>query len=291
MLSLSHQNSRGIKMNKTNHFIETKEYKKFAEFCDTCAEFKYIGICHGLPGVGKTISARQYANWDYTHSKIKEISVYKDQGKNIEDDTILNSTTIFHTAPSVRPSKLYDQINHTCLNLQMSKDGYVAIRDKHENDWITSFRKADNFSTINLLLIDEIDRLKFPTLEILRDIYDKYNIGMVFIGMPGIEKRLSRYPQLYSRVGFIHEFKKLSPAEMKHILTYKWGQLGTTLQYENFADYEAVNTITKMSRGNFRLLERLFSQIERIMNINNLDKITVEVIDVARDSLVIGENE
>lgn len=49
-------------MNKQSHFIETKEYKKFAEFCDACAEFKYIGICHELPGVGKTISARQYAN-------------------------------------------------------------------------------------------------------------------------------------------------------------------------------------------------------------------------------------
>lgn len=98
------------------------------------------------------------------------------------------------------------------------------------------------------------DRLKFPTLEILRDIYDQYNIGMVFIGMPGIEKRLSRYPQLYSRVGFIHELKKLTPTEMKHILTYKWEKSGNKLQYENFEDYEAVNTIIKMSRGNFRLI-------------------------------------
>lgn len=278
-------------MNKKSHFIETKEYKKFAEFCDACAEFKYIGICHGLPGVGKTISARQYANWNYTYSKINEFSVYKDQGKNIEDDTILKSNTIFHTAPSVRPSRLYDMINHTCFNLQMSKDGYLAIRDNYENEWTTSFRKADSFSTIDLLIIDEIDRLKFPTLEILREIYDQHNIGMVFIGMPGIEKRLSRYPQLYSRVGFIHEFKKLTSTEMKHILKYKWEKLGNTLQYENFEDYEAVNTVIKMSRGNFRLVERLFSQIERIMRINHLDKITTEVIEVARDSLVIGENE
>ncbi|MED1305535.1 ATP-binding protein [[Bacillus thuringiensis] serovar konkukian] len=278
-------------MNKKNHFIETKEYKKFAEFCDACAEFKYIGICHGLPGVGKTISARQYANWDYTYSKVNEFSVYNDQGKNIEDDTILKINTVFHTAPSVRPSRLYDMIKHTCFNLQMSKDGYLAIRDNYENNWTSSFKKADEFSTIDLIIIDEIDRLKFPTLEILRDIYDQYNIGMVFIGMPGIEKRLSRYPQLYSRVGFIHEFKKLTPTEMKHILTYKWEKSGNKLQYENFEDYEAVNTIIKMSRGNFRLLERLFSQIERIMKINRLDKITTEVVDVARDSLVIGENE
>ncbi|WP_242230146.1 AAA family ATPase [Bacillus cereus group sp. BfR-BA-01329] len=278
-------------MNKQSHFIETKEYKKFAEFCDACAEFKYIGICHGLPGVGKTISARQYANWDYTHSKINEFSVYSDQGKNVKDDTILKSNTVFHTSPSVRPSRLYDMIKHTCFNLQMSKDGYLAIRDNYENNWTSSFKKADEFSAIDLIIIDEIDRLKFPTLEILRDIYDQHNVGMVFIGMPGIEKRLSRYPQLYSRVGFIHEFKKLTPTEMKHILTYKWGKLGNKLQYENFEDYEAVNTIIKMSRGNFRLLERLFSQIERIMTINHLDKITTEVVDVARDSLVIGGNE
>ncbi|HDX9580547.1 TPA: AAA family ATPase [Bacillus pseudomycoides] len=278
-------------MNKKSHFIETKEYKKFAEFCDACAEFKYIGICHGLPGVGKTISARKYANWDYTYSKITESSAYKDQGKNIEDDTILKSNTIFHTAPSVRPARLYDMINHTCFNLQMSKDGYLAIRDNYKNNWSISFQKASNLSTVDLVIIDEIDRLKFPTLEILRDIYDTHNIGMVFIGMPGIEKRLSRYPQLYSRVGFIHEFKKLTPTEMKHILTYKWEKLGDTLQYKNFEDYEAVNTIVKMSRGNFRLLERLFSQIERIMKINHLNKITTEVIDVARDALVIGENE
>ncbi|PGA98229.1 AAA family ATPase [Bacillus toyonensis] len=278
-------------MNKQSHFIETKEYKKFAEFCDACAEFKYIGICHGLPGVGKTISARQYANWNYTHSKINEFSVYSDHGKNIKDDTILKSNTVFHTAPSVRPSRLYDMIKHTCFNLQMSKDGYLAIRDNYENNWTSSFKKADEFSMIDLIIIDEIDRLKFPTLEILRDIYDQHNVGMVFIGMPGIEKRLSRYPQLYSRVGFIHEFKKLTPTEMKHILTYKWEKLGNKLHYENFEDYEAVNTIIKMSRGNFRLLERLFSQIERIMKINHLDKITTEVVDVARDSLVIGENE
>lgn len=266
--------------------MKQKNTKKITEFCDTCAEFKYIGICHGLPGVGKTISARQYANWDYTHSKVKEFSFYGDQGKNIEDDRILKSNTIFHTAPSVRPARLYDTINRTCFDLQMSKDGYLAIRDKYENDWTTSFQKADNFSTVNLIIIDEIDRLKFPTLEILRDIYDKHNIGM-----PGIEKRLSRYPQLYSRVGFIHEFKKLTSTEMKHTLKYKWEKLGKTLQYECFEDYEAVNTVIKMSRGNFRLVERLFSQIKRIMEINHLDKVTTEVIEVARDSLVIGENE
>jgi DNA transposition AAA+ family ATPase len=44
-------------MNKT--FIETKEYKRFAEFCDACIKYKYIGICYGAPGVGKSVTRSQ----------------------------------------------------------------------------------------------------------------------------------------------------------------------------------------------------------------------------------------
>ena len=40
-------------MTKHQNFIETKEYKRFAEFCDACIKYQYIGICYGQPGVGK----------------------------------------------------------------------------------------------------------------------------------------------------------------------------------------------------------------------------------------------
>lgn len=42
-------------------FLETKEYKRFKEFCDACIEYQYIGICYGTPGVGKTQSAEYYS--------------------------------------------------------------------------------------------------------------------------------------------------------------------------------------------------------------------------------------
>ncbi len=62
---------------------------------------------------------------------------------------------------------LYDMIIHTCFSLQISKDSYLAIRDNYENSWTNSFKKADKFR-IDLIIIDEIDRLKFPTLYIQR---------------------------------------------------------------------------------------------------------------------------
>ncbi len=102
---------------------------------------------------------------------------------------------------------------------------------------------------------------------------------------------MSRYPQLYSRIGFSHQFEKLSNDELKHVLEYRWEELSLPLSYEDFEDYESINTVIKITNGNFRLVQRLFSQIIRIMEINELNKINVEVIEAARDGLLIGENE
>ena len=43
-----------------------------------------------------------------------------------------------------------------------------------------------------------------------------------------------------------------------------------------------------MESGNFRLLHRLFVQMERILLINELHVITEDVVEAARSTLVIG---
>jgi hypothetical protein len=113
-------------------------------------------------------------------------------------------------------------------------------------------------------------------------------VGLVLIGMPGLEKRLTRYAQLYSRVGFVHHYRPLGSDEMELILAHKWRQLGLMFAPDDFTDAEAMAAITRVTGGNFRLIQRLFAQIERILTINSLRTITKEVVEAAREQLVIG---
>ncbi len=114
-------------------------------------------------------------------------------------------------------------------------------------------------------------------------------MGLVLIGMPGIDRSLSRHPQLYSRSGFAHQYRPLAEDELAFVLTRHWSKLGLTLDLTDFTDAQAVADGSRTTRGNFRLVHRLFTQVARVMKINNLVVITSDVIETARSTLVIGD--
>jgi len=74
------------------------------------------------------------------------------------------------------------------------------------------------------------------------------------------------------------------------VLTRHWAKLGLTLDLTDLTDAQAVATVGRITRGNFRLVHRLFAQVARVMKINNLSVITSDVIETALGTLVIGED-
>ena len=56
----------------------------------------------------------------------------------------------------------------------------------------------------------------------------------------------------------------------------------------DFTDARAAAAIIRLTAGNFRLLQRLFMQIERIARINEIAAINEEVVAAAAQTLVIG---
>lgn len=262
-------------------FIVTKEHRRFVEFCDACRRYRYIGLCYGPPGVGKTVSARTYARQDLienllANNHLLDLPVQPD---------VLEGVAVFYTPPvSISPSRLEKAI---ISNRQQLNDLHYWMKGAMEKKVIHELSNGTPDVT-QLIIIDEADRLKAIGLEQMRDIYDRSRLGLVLIGMPGIEKRLARYPQLYSRVGFVHHFQPLSSKEVQFVLQHKWQQLGLTLDLTDFTDAESVAAITRITNGNFRLLQRLLAQVERVLQINELRFVTKEVVETARELLIIG---
>jgi DNA transposition AAA+ family ATPase len=139
-----------------------------------------------------------------------------------------------------------------------------------------------------LLLVDEADRLRMASLEQVRAIFDTGEIGVILIGMPGLEKKLARFPQFYSRIGFVHEFRPLGAKQVRELLDQRWTPPGVHLP-EHPLDQETIAAVIRITGGNFRLLNRLLTQMERILEINALPVVTKAVVEAARESLVIGQ--
>jgi DNA transposition AAA+ family ATPase len=263
----------------TDGFIVTKAYRLFAEFCDACRKYQYIGICYGVPGVGNTLSARHYARWD-----LLEPLMLHPATKVARPRELASCRSVLYTpAVTSTPRTIEREITELRRRLR-----YVVEDIAHVHQLMGDAASSD-IATKDLVMIDEADRLKMVGLEHVRDTYDRETFGLVLIGMPGIEKRLARYPQLYSRVGFVHQFHSLSTEEVRFILEHKWQQIGVRLQPDDFSDMEAVAAVIRITGGNFRLIHRLCTQIERILQINDMRMVTKEVVEAAREQLVIGQ--
>ncbi len=140
-----------------------------------------------------------------------------------------------------------------------------------------------------MVIIDEAERLKPQTFELIREQYDAGKANFIFIGMPGIERILARFPQLYSRIGFVHQFKNLSASEVQFILRQHLKKLDVNLKENDFTDQEVVSAIIRMTNGNFRLINRVIKQSMRIMKVNSMLTMTKEIVEAARSCLLIGE--
>ena len=265
-----------------SEFLITKEYRRFEEFCNACHREKYIGICHGSPSVGKTLSASYYSKQDGLERFFNKDTPDRDVAEISKQ--LIFSRSIFYTPPVRNTARRIERDLEACRFELFSS--FHSNGRKEASEGTSS--ASENQSKGILVIIDEADRLQLKSLEQVRAIYDERGWGIILIGIPGLEKRLARYPQLYSRIGFAHEYCPIGEEEMLFILEHHWEKLGLKLHKEDFSDTEAVAAIIRITNGNFRLVHRLFSQIKRIMNVNKLSSITKEVVEIARDCLVIG---
>ena len=127
------------------------------------------------------------------------------------------------------------------------------------------------------------------SLEYLRDLYDSKAFGLVLLGMVGLQHRLKRYAQFYSRIGQVHEYLPMTIQTMQSLLAkpgVTQGLFGLPL-----ADESVTTDIVTRCRGNLRLLTQLANQIHRIASINQFESVDKRVVEAAQSFLMVGTND
>ena len=280
-------------------FVQTKSYHLFTDVCDACRRSRSIGLGYGPPGTGKTVSARYYAQWDQVEPLLPE-PLITFSGRSAVDDfypykpftfssapseaPILECRTVFYTPPV---SASAGRIERQVLSLFAAFSYLIETanqRHQGKEDFLVTRRSSH---VIELLIVDEANRLKDAGLEQIRDIYDRGRFGLILLGMPGLEKRLARAPQLYSRIGFAHQMDPMPEEETRDFLEKRWSHRVKAYS-DDFTEKEAVTAIVRITRGNLRLIDRLMTQVEYVLLANQLQVVTKEVVETARKNLIIG---
>jgi hypothetical protein len=279
-------------------------------------------------GVGKTLSARHFTHWDEIESlpDYGRSGIAVSDGV-LDAHTVFYTAKVINTPRGITGDLEYlrGMMLRLCRSSKQVMDEMeIELEDarrrdhlereacySRNNDWrIDSFwfyprseptvqqllrerynRHEKVKDPTELIIIDEADRLKIQTLEQVRHIFDQGGIGLILIGMPSLEKQLARYPQLYSRIGFVHEYGLLSPETARSLLHDKWLPADIKLPVGAFTDEEGIAAIIRIAQGNFRRLFMVLMQVARILELNpEQSAVTAEVVNAARAGLLVGLN-
>lgn len=259
----------------TNRFLVTAQYRRFAEICNKSQSSKFIALFFGKTGLGKTECALHYSNWRTVEPLLEKPAALR----CVPPSVIHSAAAVYTPDVNATPTKVQSAIR--------------LLRNRFDDlvDQATSWHGANDEAFyphrfLKLLIIDEADRLKPPALEVIRDLHEHSNMSILLIGSPGIERRLRRagYGQLHARFSIVYEIQPLRTPEMQQFIAQKWLDLKLPLN----ADDGVSTAIMRISNGNFRVLHRIFAELERLQKINCLSMITPEVVEAARRDLLLG---
>lgn len=170
----------------------------------------------------------------------------------------------------------YDAIYLRATNLMTGR--WLLEEIAKEMDEIPRFLTSDNFNLIvqklkqkpQLIIVDEIDYLmnNLKTIEILRDIHDKTDCPIIFVGMGLAHKKLERYKHLFDRFSEIVKFETFGVNDIFQIIN----QLA---EIKFTAD--SIEYIHK-KYNRFRQIVQLINQLEIVAKENNLQEINLDMV-------------
>ena len=170
----------------------------------------------------------------------------------------------------------YDGIYIRASNLMTSR--WLVEEIVREMDELPRYLTSDNFNVVigklsqkpKIIFVDEVDYLmnNYKSVETLRDIHDKTDCPIVFVGMGLAHRKFERYKHLYDRFSEIVKFETFGVNDI--------GQIINQLSETQFTPDSIEYIHTKYNR--FRQIVQLIHQMENFAKDNNLTEINLEVI-------------
>lgn len=230
-------------------YFESSDYTQTIGICNACQESQGLGIVVAKSGYGKTHALRRYA-------KMPRV-VY------IEGNETMNCKDIIR--------RIENRIGMT--------RSYGSIDERME--------KIIDFFNVNegyLIIMDEADKLinKYTQkkIELLRNITDGAQVGLVIAGEPLLETLLKGYDARFTnRMDFYYKLHGLSRQEV--------GDYLEGYDIDDAAMAEFIARATNTQTGCFRLLDRTLNNVIRILKESGQTKVTMKVMKQASSMMLL----
>ena len=135
-------------------FVKTTVADDVFDIAKTCHVENEIGVCYGEAGIGKTFAVKRYK--------------YENAG-----------VVLIEADLGYRPKVLFSEIHK-----KLGFDGHGTVHSMML-DIIDKLKSSGR-----LIIVDEAEHLPYTSLELLRRIYDKAEVGILLVGMPRLMKNL-----------------------------------------------------------------------------------------------------
>ncbi len=229
--------------------IETSILKRIYNVANMCQLRGKMGVCYGSPGIGKTTAILEY-------QKENSGVIYVDPFEKTSARAVLQ--------------QIADQLK---LNYYSS-----ITLDDFSSNVIKKLEKNKH-----IIIVDEAENLKIEIFKVLRKIHDrtKNNCGLLFVGTEELSALLLKvrygFPYISSRIGYIEQLDKLNIADVERLV----------LQYFPNCEKSLINKVATNCNYNARAIQNMLDLCVDIMKSNDITTLNIDVIDTAKEKLLI----
>jgi len=239
--------------------IATSNVKRFKAFLalitDTSKMYSMMGVVTGLAGIGKTVSIKAYLD-----------------GLEPCAHTGLPRSTKVTVKPRSTPKALAVEVAANLGDRPRGRNIYEVADEA---------AAAAVRNDIDVLIVDEADRLNEDSFELLRHLFDTTGCPVVVVGLPRILGVIDRHEKFASRVGLRMDFSPLEPKEVLKVVLP-----GLVFPHWEFdpgraADQEMGERILKMVGPSLRKLRNLLQTASQIAAAYEQPRITPDILNEA----------